>query len=530
MAIQTMYIGSFGPFQFDDLDLFQDGSPHRMHLTRTPLLGDDVVRLTDIGGVIGSVIQIVPTATIADPVELNALTGSGNGALAIVAETAGAALDPMTLYAWDSNPGVAPENPPYTVDGAAGSMWTALSGLYINQNINLAGNIIMQALATVDGVDISVHAANVDAHHAQVHTIVSHDTSATGAQLDTLTDDSMADALHRHSELSASDGTPDPALSVDATGDVGIGTTSPSSALHIKAGVSGLFGQIVIQNPANDVTSNVAITAYESDGGGNPDQQLWYLGSSTAANENIIFLNRRNAILALGTNNITRMTILGNGNVGIVTTSPNAGLDNLGTTRLGDSTTNYTAASATGDLSFVGSATIWNDIYFPMSSGRIGGANQPTWAAFQGNIEEYTFGINDYIHLPSGEILHSYKEGSDIHLHCHIVTNGSDVADTQVNYEIEYTIGDIGEVMSAAAIITSGNFTIPGGTADRTHLYVAIDDIAGATFLIQAAIKMRFRRIVRVGGTADPTLDPFVLMAGIHIEEDTVGSRTETAK
>ncbi|MFA5037810.1 MAG: hypothetical protein WC479_11630, partial [Candidatus Izemoplasmatales bacterium] len=31
-----------------------------------------------------------------------------------------------------------------------------------------------------------------------------------------LRDDSMADALHRHSELSASDGSPNPALSVDA--------------------------------------------------------------------------------------------------------------------------------------------------------------------------------------------------------------------------------------------------------------------------------------------------------------------------
>ena len=36
----------------------------------------------------------------------------------------------------------------------------------------------------------------------------------------TLIDDSMADALHRHSELSGSDGTPNPALSLDADGNV----------------------------------------------------------------------------------------------------------------------------------------------------------------------------------------------------------------------------------------------------------------------------------------------------------------------
>ena len=53
-------------------------------------------------------------------------------------------------------------------------------------------------------------------------TIVGHDTTATGANLTSLTDDSMVDALHRHSELSASDGTPNAVLSVDAAGQIGI--------------------------------------------------------------------------------------------------------------------------------------------------------------------------------------------------------------------------------------------------------------------------------------------------------------------
>ncbi|MHA1462022.1 MAG: hypothetical protein ACTSQ0_03030, partial [Candidatus Heimdallarchaeota archaeon] len=52
------------------------------------------------------------------------------------------------------------------------------------------------------------------------HTIVSHiDTDATGAELDTLTDNSIANTLHRHSELVASDGDPDPAFSINSAGD-----------------------------------------------------------------------------------------------------------------------------------------------------------------------------------------------------------------------------------------------------------------------------------------------------------------------
>lgn len=198
--------------------------------------------------------------------------------------------------------------------------------------------------------------------------------------------------------------------------------------------------------------------------------------------------------------------------------------------RLGDRAANHVKVDDNGDMSFEGTATVWNDIYFPMSSGRIGGANQPTWAAFQGNTMEYTFAINDYIHLPTQEIAHSYKEGSDICLHVHIVLDGSDVGDTIVNYEIEYTIGDIDETMLGAAIETSGDYTITGGTADRTHLFIEIHDIDGTNLKVQAALKIRFRRIALVGGGNAPSNDPFVLMVGAHIEEDTVGSRTEQAK
>jgi len=47
------------------------------------------------------------------------------------------------------------------------------------------GNISLAALATVDGVDISVHAGNANAHHAQSHNAVSHsDIASSGANID----------------------------------------------------------------------------------------------------------------------------------------------------------------------------------------------------------------------------------------------------------------------------------------------------------------------------------------------------------
>ncbi|KKM22048.1 hypothetical protein LCGC14_1629290 [marine sediment metagenome] len=109
-------------------------------------------------------------------------------------------------------------------------------------------------------------------------------------------------------------------ISILTGGNVGIGTVSPDSVLHIKASVPGIVGddyagQLIIQSPTNDVNTSVVITGYKSDVSGDPDVQLWYLGSSSSGDENIIFLNRRNANLVLGTNDTHRLTILGNGNV-----------------------------------------------------------------------------------------------------------------------------------------------------------------------------------------------------------------------
>lgn len=91
-------------------------------------------------------------------------------------------------------------------------------------------------------IDSHLELADVGAnnHHNELHTIASHsDTSATGAQLDILTDNSIADTLHRHSELVASDGSPDPALSVDAVGKVGIGRSATAGKLEVEFAAGG---------------------------------------------------------------------------------------------------------------------------------------------------------------------------------------------------------------------------------------------------------------------------------------------------
>ena len=78
------------------------------------------------------------------------------------------------------------------------------------------------------------------------------------ANLNTLRDDSMADALHRHSELSASDGTPNPAVQVDAAGNVGVGGT-PVDALHVQAAANAADFRLTDATTGHLATDGFAI-------------------------------------------------------------------------------------------------------------------------------------------------------------------------------------------------------------------------------------------------------------------------------
>lgn len=76
---------------------------------------------------------------------------------------------------------------------------------------------------TATGANLNTLTDTSDASGLHNHTTANlNDTTATGSNLNTLTDNSMADTLHRHSELSASDGTPDGNFTVDSDGNASL--------------------------------------------------------------------------------------------------------------------------------------------------------------------------------------------------------------------------------------------------------------------------------------------------------------------
>lgn len=201
---------------------------------------------------------------------------------------------------------------------------------------------------------------------------------------------------------------------------------------------------------------------------------------------------------------------------------------------LGDkSNGNYSFFENDGTLVFNGNATIWNDIN--IGGYDLGtGATPPSIINFAGGtIRTYSFaggtsGTNDELH-GSLELLHDYKEGTDIYLHVHWA-NTTAVSDANggVVWAVEYTWQNKDDIF-AAPITSSDSITnITNPTLAWKHFRSDIVTILGVGKNIGSALMFRIFR----NRTASNTYAAGVALLnfGVHYQCDTVGSRTISSK
>jgi len=203
--------------------------------------------------------------------------------------------------------------------------------------------------------------------------------------------------------------------------------------------------------------------------------------------------------------------------------------------KYGGTATNYSFFEADGTLVFNGNATVWNDWNLTRDFTPNAGVGVPVRNALVGNIVKDQFAVNDALQYQSAELLHDWKEGTDMQVHIHWATGGLNNATVRgVKWEIEYTVCNILESAVApyaytAAVTQSLEFSIPAAQPDRTHRISTIYTIPASTLRIGAQLMIRLKRIASVTNVA-PADDPFVISFGVHYEADTVGSRTVSAK
>jgi hypothetical protein len=196
---------------------------------------------------------------------------------------------------------------------------------------------------------------------------------------------------------------------------------------------------------------------------------------------------------------------------------------------LGDSTNN-TTIETDGTIKFNGSATVFDDIACSISSARVTGA---ALLAMPNGFYAYRFNTNQSVEFDAQEVSHAYKEGSSIEFHIHWVTGVSDASDRYVKWQIEYSY-TTGPAIAAPfpiysdTVTISAETTVPANTDDMSEITTSIGTLLDANMKMGGRILAKVTRIA--ASSTAPSSGPFLTQFGIHVEKDTLGSRSIGAK
>lgn len=168
--------------------------------------------------------------------------------------------------------------------------------------------------------------------------------------------------------------------------------------------------------------------------------------------------------------------------------------------------------------------TVWNDINIGGAELLKAAANQPDQVSVSPtNIVTYAFdggGILEELH-GSFELMHDYKEGTNIYPHIHWYPTTTDIAN--VIWNIDYCV-------IAPTTATYGTLAISTSTTGNQWRNIYADSVlSGPNFKIGDQVHLR---LWRDGDTTGDTYnsDAAVGTLGIHYEVNTMGSRTKLLK
>lgn len=171
---------------------------------------------------------------------------------------------------------------------------------------------------------------------------------------------------------------------------------------------------------------------------------------------------------------------------------------------------------------------VWDDLQIIVSTSRLPASNAPSWTAYKGSeVLTFSKSATNTIYF-SAQLPHTYKTGTDIEFHIHIVYPDANAGDS-VWY---FTWSWASMYGSFPAESNSGNVICSSPTTADTHkLCELVATIDGHT-TPQGISSILLCSLSRIGGNGSDTYDNVIYLIGadFHHQIDTIGSRTATSK
>ena len=349
------------------------------------------------------------------------------------------------------------------------------------------------------------------------------------------------------------DATKDSSVVIDAVGNVGIGKETPTSKLEVTDGYNGYGGSVPLAYFRTSINDKIAVvgSADINISPFYPDYNIGLYGSASSLERTTNFAGYFkfgnvyvHENLGIGTEAPTyRLDVFGtggatdllkvsndinstfvvnkDGKVGIGTETPAAALHIKGAEQIGN--INTLIADSVNAIRLSGTATVWEDLMFPFSTGHQGNANYPPF-----NVDSlyFEFSIDStgsdaqfmyfIIQMP-----HSWKEGSKIYPHVHYKYEDAVGA---CSFRMKYKWFNIGS--TAAVGWKWAHMNITHGVDDKDHTFVStFSGINGSGKTISSILICKVY-LYGIEGTGTCKAYQF----GIHYEKDALGSNTEKQK
>jgi hypothetical protein len=223
---------------------------------------------------------------------------------------------------------------------------------------------------------------------------------------------------------------------------------------------------------------------------------------------------------------IDAVHINGAGSVGVLNVSPLATLDVIGTTRLGDSTTNYAAFASDGELTLVGTARVLKE--FELNATSFAPGSSGASEVLLGHYDGWSFGIGDEV-VASFEIPHDWDSSTDLTLYLYWYVNEAYATNSgEVQWRIQWSATPPSGTEAIDAPTHTGTIDFGDQNIPATAKFLTKSSggtIAAASLSAGDLIGLTLDRVALDGGS-NPTAEPVMVHMEVHYISNKLGEST----